>query len=180
MHRDWRGNVVTAGDAATLAGVDAFVEGFLAYETRAAEVIGSADADADCALANAYAAIAWLFLESPEGTARARPYLARAEAARAHATEREQLTVATARAWADGDIPRALALGAHAAAHFPRDLALAKIAQYHCFNLGDAPGMLRLGAAVLPHNDDLAYAHGMIAFAYEQCHLLARGRACRA
>ncbi len=173
MHQDWRGNVVTAGDATTLAGVDAFVEGFLAYETRAADVIGAADADAGCALANAYAAFAWLFLESPEGLARARPYLARAESAAVCATERERLTVATARAWADGDIPRALALGAHAAEHFPRDLALAKIAQYHCFNLGDAPGMLRIAAGVLPANDDLAYAHGMIAFAYEQCHLLA-------
>ncbi len=173
MLQDWRGNAVTAGGAATLAGVDAFVQGFLAYETRAGEIIGAADADADCALANAYAAMAWLFLESPEGAVRARPYLARAEAAAAQATARERMTVAAARAWADGDIPLAVALGEDAASRFPRDLAMAKIAQYHCFNRGDAPGMLRLAAAVLPANDDLAYAHGMIAFAFEQCHLLA-------
>ena len=173
MHRDWRGNTVTVGAAATVEGIDAFVEGFLAYETRAAQVIGAADADPASALANAYAAMACLFLESPEGAARARPYLARAEAAAPHATERERLTVAAARAWADGDIPRVLALGEDAAQRFPRDLAIAKIAQYHCFNLGDAPGMLRIASRVLPANDDLAYAHGMIAFAYEQCHLLA-------
>lgn len=173
MHRDWRGNPVTVGDPATVGGIDAFVEGFLAYETRAAEIIPAADADSGSALANAYAAMACLFLESPQGISQAHPYLARAEAAAPRATERERLTVAAARAWADGDIPRALRLGEDAATSFPRDLALAKITQYHCFNLGDAPGMLRLATAVLPANDDLAYAHGMIAFAYEQCHLLA-------
>lgn len=174
MQQDWRGNPVTVpGGAATLAGIDAFVQGFLAYETRAAEIIPAADADPDCVLANAYAAMAWLFLESPEGAAKARRYLARAEAAAPHADERERLTVAAARAWADGDIPRAIALGEEGAARFPRDLALAKITQYHHFNLGNAPGLLRVAASVLPANADLAYAHGMIAFGYEQCHLLA-------
>ena len=172
MQRDWRDNIVTAGDAASVAGVNAFVHGLLAYETTAVQVMEAADADADCALANAYAAIAWLFLESPQGVVRARPYLARAEAAAPRATERERLTVAVARAWADGDIPRVRALGEDAAGRFPRDLALAKITQYHHFNLGDAPGLLRIASRVLPANDDLAYAHGMIAFGYEQCHLL--------
>ena len=173
MQQDWRGNPVTSANAATVAGVDAFVQGLLAYETGAEAILGTADADPDCALANAYAAMAWLFLESPDGVGRASPYLARAEAAAPHAGERERITVAAARAWADGDIPRALALGEAAATAFPRDLALAKVTQYHCFNRGDASGMLRVATQVLPANQDLAYAHGMIAFAYEQCHMLA-------
>ncbi len=172
MQQDWRGNAVTAESAETLAGIDAFVQGFLAYETTAAQIIPAAEADPDCALANAYAAMANLFLESPAGLAAARPFLARAEAAAPQATPRERLTVAAARAWADGDIPRAIALGETAAAEFPRDLALAKVTQYHHFNRGDAAGLLRVAASVLPANDDLAYAHGMIAFGYEQCHRL--------
>lgn len=172
MGRDWRGNEVTAAGAATVAGVDGFVQGFLAYETKAAQIIETADADPGCALANAYAAMAWLFLESPQGAAGARRYLARAEAASSHVTERERITVAAARAWADGDIPRTLALGEQAASDFPRDLAMAKITQYHYFNLGNAPGLLRIASKILPANEDVPHAHGMIAFGYEQCHML--------
>ena len=170
--RDWLGNAITAGNGATVAGIDDFIGGFLGYETRAMNVLGAADADADSALANAYAAMLWLFLESPEGPAKAAPYLTRAEAAAGRAGERERLTVAATRAWADNDIPRALALGEQAAAAFPRDLALAKATQYHFFNLGDAPGMLRVAGAVLPAATDVPYAHGLAAFAYEQCHML--------
>jgi len=175
--QDWLGNAVSAGDAATVAGIDDFIGGFLSYETRAANILAAADADAGSALANAYAAMLWLFLESPDGPPRAAPYLARAEAAAPHATERERLTVAAVRAWADNDIARALALGEQAAADFPRDLALAKATQYHAFNLGDAPAMLRIAAKVLPASADVPYVHGLIAFAYEQCHMLAEAEA---
>ncbi len=173
MHRDWLGNPVTAGAAATVAGIDDFTQGFLAYETRATNILAAADADADSALANAYAAMLWLFLESPQGVVKAAPYLARAEAAAPRATERERMAVAAVRAWADNDIPRALAIGEQTADAFPRELATAKATQYHAFNLGDAPGMLRIAQKIMPANADLSYAHGLVAFGYEQCHLLA-------
>lgn len=177
MRRDWLGNEVTAGSDATVAGIDNFVQAFLAYESGAGKILATADADAGSPLANAYAAMLWLFLESPEGPPKAAPYLARAEAAAPHASERERLVVAALRAWADNDIPRAIALGGDCAARFPRELALAKATQYHHFNIGDAPGMLRVGAAILPHNEALPYAHGMMAFAYEQSHMLPEAEA---
>lgn len=173
MLRDWLGNQVTASGEATVAGIDDFVRGFLGYETCAVNILAAADADAGSALANAYAAMLWLFLESPEGVRKAAPYLARAEAAAPHATERERMAVAAMRAWADNDIPRALAIGEDAAERFPRDLPVAKATQYHHFNLGDAPGMLRIAEKILPANAEIAYAHGLAAFGYEQCHLLA-------
>jgi tetratricopeptide (TPR) repeat protein len=172
MRQDWLGNTVTAGNDATVAGIDSFIQGFLAYESGATKVVPAADADPDCALANAYAAMLWLFLESPEGPARAAPYLARAKAAAPRATERERMVVAAVRAWADNDIPRAVAIGEDAANRYPRELALAKATQYHHFNAGNGPGMLRIGASILPANRDISYAHGLIAFGYEQCHLL--------
>lgn len=179
--QDWLGNAVTAGGDATVAGVDDFVQGFLGYETRAANIVPAADADPESALANAYAAMLWLFLESPEGPEKAAPYLARAEAAAAHATERERMTVAAVRAWADNDMPSALAIGEQVAVEYPRDLAIAKATQYHFFNVGDAPGMLRIAEKILPANLDVPYAHGLAAFAYEQCRLLADAeRAARA
>jgi len=56
-------------------------------------------------------------------------------------------------------------------------MAVLKLAQYHLFNLGDAAGMLRMALKSLPDAADIAYAHGMIAFGYEQCHLLDRAEA---
>ena len=47
-------------------------------------------------------------------------------------------------AWADADIARAIALLAGVVKEHPRDLAALKLAQYLLFNLGDAPGMLRI------------------------------------
>lgn len=172
MLRDWLGNEVTAAGPATVAGIDDFIGGFLSYETRAANILAAADADADSPLANAYAAMLWLFLESPDGPPKAAPYLARAEAAAPRATVREGMVVAAVRAWADNDIPAALAIGEQLAVEFPHELAIAKATQYHYFNVGDAPGMLRIAEKILPANADLPYAHGLIAFAYEQCHML--------
>jgi hypothetical protein len=177
MLRDWRGEAVTAAGPATVAGIDDFAEGFLAYETRAANILAAAEADPDAPLAGAYAAMLWMFLESPEAPSRARPWIERAERAAPRGTERERMVVAAVRAWVDGDIPRALALGTEAARRFPRELALAKATQYHFFNLGDAPGMLRIALAVGDANRDLAYAHGLAAFAWEQCHMLREAEA---
>ena len=172
MRQDWLGNAVTAGDDATVAGIDAFMQGFLAYEVGVGKILAAADADASCALANAYAAMLWLFLESPEGPPKAAPYLARAEAASPRATERERRVVAAVRAWADNDMARAITVGEETVARYPRELAMAKVTQYHHFNRGDAPGMLRVAMNMLPANAEVPYAHGMTAFAYEQCHML--------
>lgn len=181
MLQDWRGNAVTTDRPDTVAGIDAFVQGFLNYERGAAAIVPAADADPSNALANAYAAMLWLLLESPEGWVKAAPYLDRAREAAQRITPRERIALAMAEAWAGRDIPAVIRLGEQAADEHPRDLALAKITQYHAFNRGDAPGLLRVARAVVPANDDLASAHAMLAFALEECHDL-RGaeRAARA
>jgi hypothetical protein len=177
MRSDSLGNPVSAADAAALAAVDDFVEGFLAYEERAANVLGAAETFPDNALINAYAGLVWMFLEAPEASARAAKYLQRAEAAAAGATRREQLIVQALAAWTRDDVPLAIQLCDDIAAAFPRDLAMVKLNQYLNFNLGRFPEMLRAGEAVFEANRDVAYMHGMMAFAYEQCHLLEEAEA---
>ncbi|MEM6852551.1 MAG: tetratricopeptide repeat protein, partial [Pseudomonadota bacterium] len=108
---------------------------------------------------------------------KAGPYLASAEAAAAAGpiTEREEMTIAAARAWVSGDLAGAAAASEAASARFPRDLTMLKIFQYLRFNEGDSPAMLRAAQRALaadPANAETAYLHGMLAFAYEQCHLL--------
>lgn len=177
MTTDPLGNPVTPGPAPVLAGIGDFVTGFLSYRTTAANILGAIDTAPDHCLANAYAAMLWMFLESPQAPARAAPYAQRALAAAATATAREAANARLAAAWAAGDIPGAIAQAEQIGRDHPRDLTAIKIGQYHLFNRGDALGMLRLALAALPAAEGLPYVHGMIAFGYEQCHLMPQAEA---
>ncbi len=174
MMQDLYGLPVSSDAPATLQGIDDFIHGFLSYQPKATHILATADADPGCALANAYAALLWMFLEAPVAPQKAAPYLARAQAARDRITPREGLVIDAAAAWTQADVPEVIAICERILADHPRDMAVLKLAQYHLFNLGDAAGMLRVALAVLPAAQDIPYAHGMIAFGYEQCHLLDR------
>jgi len=173
MTHDRLGNPVSAGSPETLAGIDDFILGFLAYQPRAANIIAAAEGAPDHCLANAYAAMLWMFLESPEAPDHAAPFVARALAASERATPREAMAARLVAAWAANDIPGVVTLAEAIAREYPRDLVAIKIGQYHAFNHGDAVGMLRLGLHALPAGAELPYVHGMVAFGYEQCHLMA-------
>ena len=176
MLTDSLGNAVTLHDAASLAAVNDFVEGFMACEARAINVLKVADTD-HSAIVQAYCAALHMFAESREGPRNAQPFIDRALKAVTHTpdvTPREKRFVAAIAAWANGDIPRAIQLHEEQALEFPRDLASLKLGQYHLFNTGDSPGMLRLALTALPAAADVPYMHGMAAFAWEQCHLLAQ------
>jgi hypothetical protein len=173
MQRDYLGNPVTGQHEGTLRAIDDFIEGFLAYETRADGIVAAASADPESAIANAYAGFLWMLLEAPEASERASQFLAAAERAAANATRREQLNVAILRAWVADDLSLALRLCDQLSDDFPRDLAMVKIHQYFEFNRGNPPAMLRVALKVKTAAADVAYVHSMAAFAYEQCHLLA-------
>ena len=182
MVRDCLGNALSAAPPGTLQAIDAFVGGFLAYERRAEGIVPAADEAPDCCIANVYAGFLWMLLEAPSAPAQAASYLAAAERAAADATRREQLNVEVLRAWLADDVPRALCACAQSTDEYPHDLVILKIEQYLEFNRGDFPAMLRAALKVLEHNADVAYVHGMAAFAYEECQLLreAEGAARRA
>lgn len=177
LRQDYLGNVMTADGDAAVAAIDDFVGGFLSYEIRAANVLGAANAEPDNCLVNTYAGILWMLLEAPDAAERAAKYLARAEAASAEATPREQHNVAFLARWAANDIPAALKIGNAILEAFPRDLVILKLLQYLNFNRGRAPEMLRVAEKVFASNADVPQIHGMIAFAYEQCHLLEEAEA---
>ncbi|HLZ99768.1 MAG TPA: tetratricopeptide repeat protein [Steroidobacteraceae bacterium] len=172
MQHDTLGNAVSAMQESTLRAVDDFIEGFLAYETRAEGIVAAAEAAPECCIANVYAGYLWMFLEAPDAALRASKYLAEAELMSPAATRREQLNTAVLRAWATDDLPEAIRLCELVSDEFPRDLVVVKIHQYFEFNRGNAADMLRVALKVAQVNAGLAYLHGMTAFAYEQCHLL--------
>ena len=69
MRRDYLGNAVTGRHDTTLRSIDDFIEGYLAYETRAEHILAAADADPDCCMANVYAGVLWMLLEAPSAAA---------------------------------------------------------------------------------------------------------------
>ncbi|HEX3951309.1 MAG TPA: tetratricopeptide repeat protein [Steroidobacteraceae bacterium] len=172
MQRDYLGNPLTGRREATLQSIDDFIEGYLAYETRAERILLAADADPESCMANVYAGMLWMLLEAPEAPARAAKYLAAAERTAPSASRREQLNTALLRAWVDDDLERAIRLCDQVSDEFPRDLAVVKTHQYFEFNRGNAPAMLRVALKVGAANVDVPYVYGMKAFGYEQCHLL--------
>jgi hypothetical protein len=172
VRRDYLGNAVSVASDAALQGIDDFIGGFLGYEERMLGIVAAADAEADCALANTYAGLLWMMLESPEAPARARRYLERAQAAAGSANRREQMTIALLEHWMSEDIAGTTRIADELLADFPRDLAILKLHQYHDFNRGLCTDMLRVAVAALPTSGDVPALHGMLAFGYEQCHLL--------
>ncbi|MCR8825508.1 tetratricopeptide repeat protein [Pseudosulfitobacter koreensis] len=174
---DLYGLPVSGADAAALQGIDDFVHGFISFQTKAANVLAAAEAAPSCALVNAYAAILYMLLEAPVAPQLAAPFLKAAEAAAQNATPREQATVNAARLFHDGKVPELIALCEETIRRYPRDMVMLKLGQYHTFNIGDFPAMLRIATRAFPGADDIAYAHGMLAFGYEECHLLDQAEA---
>ena len=176
MWTDALGNIVSLQHAGSLAGLNDFVEGFIASQSRVANILETAAVD-EAPLVQAYAAALHMFAETGAASANARPFIAKALASPLQATLRESAFVAAVHAWVDGDVLRSAAMLEQHLRDHPRDLVALKLAHYHLFNLGDSPGMLRLALGCLPHAADVPYLHGMLAFAWEQCHLLEHAEA---
>ncbi|MGF6214041.1 tetratricopeptide repeat protein [Comamonas sp. 4034] len=167
---DLYGNPVSC-DAAALPYLNDFAEGFAACEMRVLRLLEIAGQD-DSPLVQIWSAALHLFAEDAQAASNARPFLQRARAMQPQANAREMLWLTAIEAWADGDTPLAAAQLEALVQRHPRDLAALKLAHYHAFNLGDSPAMLRMAFTAQPHCADVPYFHGMLAFAYEQCHLL--------
>ena len=165
------GHPITLQQADSVAAVHGFIHGFLGYTPRILAVLPAAEVD-DSLVVQTWAAVLWMFSESPAGPPKARAHLARARAARLPATDRERRLAEAVAHWVDGDIGGALALHAALAQDHPRDLAAIKLGQYHAFNLGDAPTLLKLALPAVDAAPEVATVHGLAAFGWEQCHRL--------
>lgn len=166
---DGHGNPLSAATPADIAAINDFVSGFLGYRPGMVRILAAAETLAH-PLVHIYAAATHMFAEAPGAARAARPYLARAAARPMH--PREAAAHAAVTAWADDRPADALRLHAATVVEHPRDLAAVKLAQYHAFNHGDFPATLRVALAALPYAAEIAAAHGLAAFGYEQCHLI--------
>ena len=157
--------------AASSQDVQDFIEGFLGYEPRILHILNAAQSD-DSTIVQAYAAALHMLSETRHGPPGARRHLERARSAQLPATERERDVLRAVGAWVEGDFHQAISLLEAIVHQHPRDLVSLKLAQYLAFNLGDSPTMLRLALVAREPAADIAWTHGMLAFAFEQCHRL--------
>ena len=171
MSLDYLGNPIDTLDPSTRQGLDDFIGGFLGYQPRAESILAAADADPCSALANAFAGLLLMFIESPEGPVLAEQYRQRAAAVNSDHPRALQY-VSALHAWINNDLDRVLHLSEQLLDHYPRDLFAAKLNQYLEFNRGNWPALLRIGLKATAGAPDIAHSHGLLAFAYEQCHLL--------
>jgi len=167
------GNVLTLQHASSAEAVHGFINGFLGYRPSILAVLPAAEQDHSLTV-QACAAALWMFSESPEGPPKARLHLARARAAGLPTTAREQHLAEAIARWVEGDLAGALALHAALAVAHPRDLAAIKLGQYHAFNLGNAPTLLKLALPAVAAAPEVPAVHGLAAFGWEQCHRLDR------
>jgi len=170
------GNPLTVQHEASAAALADFALGFLGYQPRLLAVLAAAEQDHSLVV-QASAAALWMFSESPAGPPQARVHLARAAQAALPATERERQFAAAVACWVAGDAHGALAGHEALVRQHPRDLVSLKLGQYHAFNRGDSPTLLRLALQALPAAQDVAALHGLLAFGYEQCHRLTEAEA---
>ena len=169
-HTDLYGNPVSC-DAAALPYINDFAEGFASCEMRVLRLLEIAEHDPS-PLVQTWCAALHLFAEDAQAARNALPFLQQARAHAAQANDRELQWLAAIEAWAQGDTPASAQRLEALVQHYPRDIAALKLAHYHAFNLGDSPAMLRMALGAQTQLADVPYFHGMLAFAYEQCHLL--------
>ncbi|HGM5582589.1 TPA: tetratricopeptide repeat protein [Pseudomonas putida] len=176
MSQDYLGNPLDTEHPQARQALDDFIGGFLGYHPRAETILASAERHPESALSNALAGILLMFSESPEGPALAERY--RQAAARVPTPHpRAALYLALLQAWIGEDLDQVLQLSETLLEHYPRDLFAAKLNQYVEFNRGNWPALLRIALKAVAGCGDIAQSHGMLAFAYEQCHLLEEAEA---
>ena len=159
---------ITTTSAAAAGAIHQFAEELLSHGAGARVIFDAVAADAECALAHAYAAALFLTQLTREGQTQAAPHLAAAQRLKGRCNPREAMTIAAVSAWADGDERRAIAVWRQALIASPHDLVAAKFCQILELSAGDIDGMLQSAQIASSVADPSGYAAGLFAFALEQ------------
>lgn len=172
MLRDAQNLEVTTDSPEAVAAIDRFIEELLSIGNQPEIVFTGIQADPECVMINALAAVFYLFSGGNQAAIKAAPYLSQAKAGLALANQRERLYVEAIDAWARRDLEQATIYHEAIAEQCPHDLSSVHIAQCHYRNLGDQKGQLQIVEKVLSANPENPYLLGMYAFGLEECYRL--------
>lgn len=170
MKHDHHGHEISTDSEQVALDLDRFAKDFLAARNEAGRIVELANANPECALAQAYAAAMTLYSQSRAEIERtALPLLERAKALRAGISARESLLVDALLAWVRNDVHTAIALHERIATDWPRDLVAAKLAEFLFYEAPDYRRHLRFMERIAAANADEPAFLAMHAFALELC-----------
>ncbi len=163
---------ITAASQNSALQVEKFGEAIIGFSDQIVGIISAADDDDECPVAQAYAAMLYTSSDTNSGVETARKYLARARQVENAATPREKAIIAGAEAWCNRQQHDAALIFEQIAEDNPTDLLSAKWAQGLHFDCGNSAGILRAPLKVAKHCNSNPHLHGLLAFGYEECHML--------
>lgn len=163
---------VTASCDRSLRELERFGDALLGFSQDAECIVALADTDPDCPVAQAYAAQFFASADTRAGMRDAQKYLDRARTLAPTALPRERGIISAAEYWCASQRRSAAAVLEQVLDDHPTDIISAKWAQSLHFDTGNPAGILRAPLKVADACDANAYLHGMLAFGYEECHLL--------
>jgi tetratricopeptide (TPR) repeat protein len=167
MKPDSRGLAVTTDSDQAIAALNRFTDAAVSLKPGMAEITAAARREPECAMLQICAAVLHALSQSNLEARRGVRYLDLARQRRADLNEREQNFIDAVAAGCDGDFDRAIGVYQRIVERWPRDILAAKLAEFHCFQSGDAGRQLQIMENLAGANGDSPYALAMYAFALE-------------
>jgi len=167
MKSDSRGLAVTTDSDRAIAAINQFTDAAVSLRPGMAEITAAARREPDCAMLQICAAVLHALSQSNLEARRGVRYLDLARQRSADLNERERNFIDAVAAGCEGDFDRAIGVYRQIVERWPRDILAAKLAEFHCFETGDARRQLDIMETVARSNADSPDALAMYAFALE-------------
>jgi len=167
MKVDSRGLAVTTDSDQAVAALNDFANAAVALKPGMPDITVAVRREPECAMLQICTAALHALSQSSLEARRGVPYLERARQKIAELNDRERIYIAAVAAGCDADFRRATDHYATIIDRWPRDILAAKLAEFHCFQTGDAARQLKIMETVALANGDSPHALAMYAFALE-------------
>jgi tetratricopeptide (TPR) repeat protein len=167
MKPDSRGLAVTTDSDQAIAAINHFTDAALSLKPGMADITAAARREPECAMLQIFAAVLHVLSQSDLEARRGLRYLDLARQRGTDLNERERKLIDAVAAGCDGDFDRAIAVYGQIVERWPRDILAAKLAEFHCFETGDAARQLEIMENVARANGESPHALAMYAFALE-------------
>jgi len=167
MKHDSRGLAVTTDSDPAVAAINQFAHAAVALKPGMADITAAARREPDCAMLQVCAAVLYALSQSNLEARSGIRYLDLARQRIGDLNDRERIYLDAVAAGCAGDFDRAIDHYARIIDRWPRDILAAKLAEFHCFETGDAARQLKIMEQMAPANRDSPPAQAMYAFALE-------------
>jgi tetratricopeptide (TPR) repeat protein len=167
MKPDSRGLAVTTDSDQAIAAINHFTDAALSLKPGMADITAAARREPECAMLQIFAAVLHVLSQSDLEARRGLRYLDLARQRGAGLNERERNLIDAVAAGCDGDFDRAIGVYGQIVERWPSDILAAKLAEFHCFETGDAARQLEIMENVARANGESPHALAMYAFALE-------------